>query len=253
MTSLLGWLRNAFAYFSLDLLRRVEIRYRLITAFILFSLIPILVSGYISYVDSTAAIKQKAEIFSKEVVKQVAKNISLRMEQIETESSLLVLSDRVQDALTRVASGDEKEQSEARQDMTRLLLEHYGAVDYINQKYLLDRNNRIMDTQAFAQLTRGVVRLGQQAPNRHGRPYWGSYDNGAGQQDLGMVRAIIGKSNNQQIGNLVLVIRPEHFSAIFDDVATGSGTEIYVVDASTDKRIVGADGTSVTTDGRAEP
>jgi PAS domain-containing protein len=253
MTSLLGWLRNAFAYFSLDLLRRVEIRYRLITAFILLSLIPILISGYISYVESTAAIKQKAEIFSKEVVKQVSKNISLRMEQIETESSLLVLSDRVQDALTHVTSGNEKEQSEARQDMTRLLLEHYGAVDYINQKYLLDRNDRIMDTQAFAQLTRGVVRLVQQAPNRNGRPYWGSYDNGAGQQDLGMVRAIIGKSNNQQIGNLVLVIRPEHFSAIFDDVATGSGTEIYVVDASTDKRIVGADGTSVTTDGRAEP
>jgi hypothetical protein len=226
MSSLIGWLRSAFAYFSLDLLRRVEIRYRLITAFILLSLIPILISGYISYVESTAAIKQKAEIFSKEVVKQVSKNISLRMEQIETESSLLVLSDRVQDALTRVAEGNEKEESEARQDMTRLLLEHYGAVDFINQKYLLDKDNRIMDTQAFAQLTRGVVRLVQQAPNRNGRPYWGSYDNGAGQQDLGMVRAIIGKSNNQQIGNLVLVIRPEHFSAIFDDVAVGSGTEI---------------------------
>jgi diguanylate cyclase (GGDEF)-like protein/PAS domain S-box-containing protein len=253
MSSLIGWLRSAFAYFSLDLLRRVEIRYRLITAFILLSLIPILISGYISYVESTAAIKQKAEIFSKEVVKQVSKNISLRMEQIETESSLLVLSDRVQDALTRVAEGNEKEESEARQDMTRLLLEHYGAVDFINQKYLLDKDNRIMDTQAFAQLTRGVVRLVQQAPNRNGRPYWGSYDNGAGQQDLGMVRAIIGKSNNQQIGNLVLVIRPEHFSAIFDDVAVGSGTEIYVLDASNDKLIVGADGTSATIDRKAEP
>jgi nitrate reductase NapAB chaperone NapD len=253
MSSLIGWLRSAFAYFSLDLLRRVEIRYRLITAFILLSLIPILISGYISYVESTAAIKQKAEIFSKEVVKQVSKNISLRMEQIETESSLLVLSDRVQDALTRVAEGNEKEESEARQDMTRLLLEHYGAVDFINQKYLLDKDNRIMDTQAFAQLTRGVVRLVQQAPNRNGRPYWGSYDNGAGQQDLGMVRAIIGKSNNQQIGNLVLVIRPEHFSAIFDDVAVGSGTEIYVLDASNDKLIVGADGSSATIDRKAEP
>ncbi|MGF6639735.1 hypothetical protein [Paraburkholderia sp. MM6662-R1] len=135
MSPLIAWLRSAFAYFSLDLLRRVEIRYRLITAFILLSLIPILVSSYISYVESTAEFKHKAEIFSKEVVKQVSKNISLRMEQIETESSLLVLSDQVQDALTRVAHGNEKEQSEARQDLTRLLLEHYGAVDFINQKY----------------------------------------------------------------------------------------------------------------------
>jgi diguanylate cyclase (GGDEF)-like protein/PAS domain S-box-containing protein len=253
MSSLVGWLRSAFAYFSLDLLRRVEIRYRLITAFILLSLLPILISGYISYVESTAAIKQKAEIFSKEVVKQVSRNISLRIEQIETESGLLVLSDRVQDALIRAANGNEKERSDARLDMTRLLLEHYGSVDFINQKYLLDKSNRIMDTQAFAQLTRGVLGLVEQAPNHSGRPYWGSYDNGVGQQNLGMVRAIIGKSDNRQIGNLVLVIRPEHFSSIFNDVALGSGTEIYVLDASNNRLIIRADGAPMTRDGIAEP
>ncbi|MGT2430033.1 hypothetical protein ACU4HD_17220 [Cupriavidus basilensis] len=108
MSSIIGSLRSAFAYLSLDLLRRVEIRYRLMTAFILLSLIPILISGYISYVESTAAIKEKAEVFSKEMVKQVSKNISLRMEQIETESGLLVLSDRVQGALTSVVDGSAK-------------------------------------------------------------------------------------------------------------------------------------------------
>ena len=167
MSSIIGSLRGAFEYLSLDLLRRVEIRYRLITAFILLSLLPILISGYISYVESTAAIKEKAEIFSKEVVKQVSRNVLMRMEQIETESSLLVLSDQVQGALTRVTNGSEKEQSEARQDMTRLLLEHYGSVDFINQKYLLGKNDRVMDTQAFAQLTRGVMRLVKQAPDRN--------------------------------------------------------------------------------------
>jgi diguanylate cyclase (GGDEF)-like protein/PAS domain S-box-containing protein len=253
MSSIIGSLRSALEYLSLDLLRRVEIRYRLMTAFILLSLLPILISGYISYVDSTAAIKQNAEIFSKEVVKQVSENVLLRMEQIETESSLLVLSDRVQGALTKVETGSAKEQSDARQDMTRLLLEHYGSVDFVNQKYLLDKNDRIMDTQAFAQLTQGVMRFVKQAPERNGRPYWGSYDNGVGQQNLGMVRAIIGKSSNQQIGNLVLVIRPEHFSTIFNNVALGSGTEIYVLDARNNKLIVRSDDTSANTDGSAEP
>ncbi|MFM0736282.1 EAL domain-containing protein [Paraburkholderia xenovorans] len=253
MRSLLGLLRRVFAYFSLDLLRRVEIRYRLIAAFILLSLIPILISGYISYVESTAAIREKAEVFSKEVVKQVSRNISLRMEQIETESSLVVLSDPVQGGLTKVATGSAKEQSEAREEMTRLLLEHYGSVNFINQKYILDTTDRVMDTQAFAQLTQGVMRLVKQAPDLSGRPYWGSYDNGAGQQNLGMVRAIIGKSNNRQIGNLVLVISPEHFSTIFNDVALGSGTEIYVLDASNSKLIARADGSSANADRSAEP
>ncbi|MDE1180796.1 EAL domain-containing protein [Paraburkholderia sp.] len=250
MSSIIGSLQRAFEFLSLDLLRRVEIRYRLITAFILLSLLPILLSGYISYVESTAAIKEKAEIFSKEVVKQVSRNVLLRMEEIETESNRLVLSDRVQGALTRVVSGNASEQSEARLDMTRLLLEHYGSIDFVNQKYLLDKNNRIMDTQSFAQLTQGVTLLIRQAPDRNGRPYWGSYDNGVGEEDLGMVRAIIGKSSNQQIGSLVLVIRPEHFSSIFNDVALGSGTEIYVLDASNDKLIVRADDGAANT---AEP
>ena len=237
-------LQRIFGYLSLDLLRRVEIRYRLITAFILLSLIPILISGYISYAESTAAIRQKAEIFSKAVVKQVAKNIVWRMEQIETESSPVVLSDRVQSALSAVDTGTAAERSLARQDMTRLLLDHYGATDFINQKYLLDTHNRIMDTQAFTQMTQSVIRFVKQAPVRNGRPYWGSYDNGVGQQNLGMVRAIIDKSDNRRIGNLVLVVSPEHFANIFVDVAPGSGTEIYVLDAGNNKLIMRGGATS---------
>ncbi|RQN39709.1 bifunctional diguanylate cyclase/phosphodiesterase [Paraburkholderia tropica] len=241
-------LRRAFDYLSQDLLRRVEIRYRLIAAFILLSLLPIFVSGCISYVKSIAAIKENAEIFSKEVVKQVSRNIQLRMQQIETESNLLVLSDRVQGALARASSGRLKEQSEARQAMTRLLLDHYGSVDYINQKYLLDRNNQVLDTQAFAQLTQGVTNLVVQAQGVNERTYWGSYDNGVGQQNLGMVRVIFDKTNNQKIGNLVLIVRPEYFSTIFNDVATGSGTEIDIFDASNNKIILRADNASANAD-----
>ncbi|CAG9224697.1 MULTISPECIES: bifunctional diguanylate cyclase/phosphodiesterase [Paraburkholderia] len=253
MSSIIGSLQRVLEYLSQDLLRRVEIRYRLITAFILLSLLPVLISGYISYAESTAAIKEKAEIFSKEVVKQVSRNVVLRMEQIETESSLLVLSDQVQSALMKVANGNAKEQNEARLDMTRLLLDHYGSVDFINEKYLLDTHHRVMDTQAFAQLTRGVMRFVKQAPDRNGRPYWGSYDNGVGQLNLGMVRAVIGKSNNRRLGYLVLVIRPEHFSTIFNDVALGTGTQIYVLDSSNNKLIVRADDMPASADATAEP
>jgi len=255
MRSLITSLQRTFAYLSLDLLRRVEIRHRLIAAFILFSLIPILISGYLSYVESTAAITQKAEIFSKEVVSQVSKNIVWRMEQIETDSGNVVLSDGVQDALGQVESGNTGQQSEARQEMTRLLLEHYGALAFINEKYLLDTHDRIMDTQTFAQLTQGVLRFVKQAPDRNGRPYWGSYENGVGQENIGMGRAIIGKSDNRQIGNLVLVVSPEYFATIFNDAAPDSGAEIYVLDASNNKVIIRAGNASRTAgnDATAEP
>ncbi|MCO5400623.1 EAL domain-containing protein [Ralstonia soli] len=253
MNSITRLLARALDYLSQDLLRRVEIRYRLIAAFILLALLPIFISGCLSYVKSIAAIQENAEIFSKEVVKQVSRNIELRMQQIETESNLLVLSNRVQDALSRAERGNAKEQSDARQDMARLLLEHYGSVDFINQKYLLDKDNRILDTQAAAQLTQGVTNLVRQAQNTNERTYWGSYDNGVGQQNLGVVRAIISKNSNQQLGNLVLIVRPAYFSTIFNDVATGSGTQIYILDTNGNKVVIRPDDASDNAGANPEP
>jgi diguanylate cyclase (GGDEF)-like protein/PAS domain S-box-containing protein len=234
-------LRRAFDYLSRDLLRRVEIRHRLMAAFVLLCLLPVIISGCISYVKSVAAIKENAEIYSKEVVEQVSKNVRMRMEQIETESKLLVLSNRLQSTLAGAESASIQRRSEAREDMARMLLDHYGSVDYINQKYLLDKDNRILDTQVFAQLTRGVTSLVERAEVRQERTYWGSYDNGVGEQNLGMVTAIFDKSNDQKIGNLVLVVKPEYFSTIFSNVASRSGMEIYILDASDNKVITRAD------------
>ncbi len=253
MSPIIGPLRSMFAYLSLDVLRRVEIRYRLMTAFVLLSLLPLLISGYISYAESTAAIKEKAEIFSKEAVKQISKNIELEMEQIEIESNHLVLSDSVQDSLVKAASGGAKEQSGAREQVTKRLLERYGSMDFINQKYLLDNRNRIMDTQAFALLTYDLMPLVERARGLNGRAYWGTHDIGGGRRDLAMARAIVGKNSNRQIGSLVLIIRPEHFSAIFNDFAVGSGTELCVFDARDNRIVLRAGGGANDQGGLAPP
>lgn len=238
MSAPLDALRRTFDYLSLQLLRRIEIRYRLILAFVLLALLPLLLSGYISYAESTKAIKEKTRVFSIEVVKQVSKNVQLRMAHIDAASGSLVLSDAAQRALAAVADGDAVAQSAARLDMTRLLLDHYGSFDFVNQKYLLDKYNRITDSQAFAQLTQGVVRFAEQAPTQQGSPYWGSYDDGVGRQNIGMLRPVVSKSSNRQLGNLFLAIRPEHFSIILEDVDLGNGTDIFILDAASGRVIV---------------
>ena len=219
-------------------LRHIEIRHRLIIAFILLSLLPLLISGYIAYVDSDNAIEDKTRIFSTEVVKQVSKNIKLRMEQIDNESASLVFSNKVQHALTAFADNNETESSTARRDLTQILLDQYGATSYINQKYFLDKQHRVVDMQVFAQLTSGVARFVNKAKFSSGQPQWGSYDNGVGQQNIGMVRTVVSKNNNEVIGAIFLAINPAHFSAIFDNVDPGSGSAIYVLDSITGQVVV---------------
>ena len=231
-------MKNLFEHLSLRLLRKIEIRYRLTGSFVLLSLLPLSISGYISYVESSNAIQERMRVFSTEVVKQVSKNIQLQMARLEAESEPLVLSDRVQNALIRYDSGNEMEQTAARADLTRVLLERYGSFDFINQKYFLDKNNRIMDSQVFSQLGNGIVRAVERAPTMRGRPYWDAYDNSAGQRSMVMLRRIYNKADNRLVGTLFLGVRPMHFSAIFDDVNLGRGTDIFVLDSAEGKVIV---------------
>lgn len=252
MRRVINLTRRVLDYLSSGWLRRIEIRYRLIIALILLSSLPLLISGYIAYVESSKTIEEKARIFSTEVVKQVSKNVQLRMAQIDAESADLILSEKVQHALSEFTGGNEIARSASGLELTQMLLDHYGSFDYINQKYFLDRNNKIIDSQVFAQLTQGVSKFVSHVPDLHGHPYWGSYDNGVGQQNLGMLRTIVSKNSNKMIGNLFMAIRPEHFSAIFDNVDLGSGADIFILDAENGKVLVWPQGKFLRTDEIAE-
>jgi diguanylate cyclase (GGDEF)-like protein len=138
----------------------------------------------------------------------------------------------VQEALVHYSGGDEAGMTAARRELMRALLERYGSFDFINQKYLLDRDNRIIDAQVFSTLGRGVVQFVERAPKLLGRPYWSTYDNGAGQKSMVLLRAIHNKANNHLLGHLFLGVRPSHFSSIFEDVDLGSGTAVFVLDAA---------------------
>ena len=228
-------------YLSLHLLRRIGIRYRLIGAFTLLSLLPLLLSSVISYAESTAAIAERTRVLSTEVVKQVAMNIALAMAKLESDSEALVLSDRIQHALADDAGDDAMRAAAARRELTRALLERYGSFDFINQKYFLDRHNRIIDAQVFATLGHAVAQFSARAPQLRGRPYWGTYggtdDNADGQNSMVLLRAVYDKANNALAGSLFLGVRPEYFSAIFEDVNLGSGTDIFVLDAHAGKLV----------------
>jgi len=231
-------MRISLENLSLHLLRRIAIRHRLIGSFVLLSLLPLIISGYISYVESSNAIKERMRIFSTEVVKQVSKNVRLQMARLESESEPLVLSDRVQTAFAKCDSGNEMDQAAARADLTRVLLEYYGSFDFINQKYFLDKDNKIVDAQVFPELGSGIVHAVERAPNLRGRPYWGTYDDSVGQRSMVMLRRIYSKASNKLVGTLFLGIQPSHFSTIFEDVNLGSGTDIFVLDGTDGKVIV---------------
>lgn len=212
------------------LLRKLGIRHRLIAAFAFVSLLPLLVYGYMSYAGSAREIEDRTRVFATEIVKQVAKNVELQMTGIETASEALVLSSPVQSALARYALDDPAEKSRARADLTRILLDAYGSSEDIGQKYFLGADLRILDPQVFARQERGVAAFAA-AAQKKGRLTWGTQDLLSGQKSIVLLRPIYFKRDNRLAGSLFLGIRPVFFSAVFDELHLGEGSNIFIVDA----------------------
>ena len=233
-------MKNLLDLLSLKILRKIEIRYRLINSFVLVSLLPLLIAGVIAYRESSQASQDKIRIFAGEVVKQVAQNMLQQMEVIESSSEELAVSARMQSALAANYSNDEPQRAAAHADLTRMLLENYGSFSYVNQKYLHDRNHRIIDAQVFAELGNNVTRFAANAPDLKGRPYWHLYRTGAGQNNMVMLRDILFKGNNRLAATLFIGLKPSHFSRIFESVHLGYDSRIFVVDSKDGHIVVDA-------------
>ena len=224
---MIGRMLSALTY----LLRHITIRSRLMVALVVLSSMPLLVSGYLAFVESSQAIRVQAQTFATEILKQVARNAQLRMAQIDAGAETLILSQQVQSALARDASGNAAEQAQAQAAMPGILLNTYGSFDYINQMYFLNDKYQIMDSQVFSKLGHSIETFASKAPPVRGQPYWGTVDLPNGQKGIAMTRQIFSKNNNRIAGELYLHIKPSHFSEIFDDVSLGEGSDIYVMDA----------------------
>lgn len=229
--------KRALDFITLKLSRRIEIRFRLINSFIIVSLFPLVVSGLLSYADASRAIEDKTRLYFVEIVKQVSKNVQLQMDQIEAASEELILSDRMQTALMQYQGKNEAAKIHARSELTKVLLDKYGSFDYINQKYVLDNDYRVMDSQVFSALGDSVVRLAGRL-DVGARPSWNTYRVSASQKSVAMLRGIIAKDNNRQAGILFIGIKPSQFSGIFDSVDLGNDSTSFILDINDGSIIV---------------
>lgn len=243
-------MKKRLDFFWLGFLRKIEIRYRLINSFILVSLVPLVISGLLAYRETTRATQEKVHTYSVQVVKQISQNLMLRMEKIEDTSEELALSDKLQRLLGDYYSGDEATSAAARSGVARVLLDTYGSLPDVNQKYLLDRKRQVIDPQIFAPLASNITRVAEEAPDLGGRGWWTLYNGGHGQKSVAMLREIRFTGNNRAAGVLFVGVRPSYFFSIFEGVDLGYDSSLFIVDASDGTVVVQGRDTSFS---RADP
>ncbi|MCW5953328.1 MAG: cache domain-containing protein, partial [Propionibacteriaceae bacterium] len=83
-----------------------EIRRKLLTAFCLIGLLPVLLLAFFSYAVASGAIEQKVRQYSHDILYQATTTLQLRLQTIEDMSFNVALDNSTQHSLEAVARGN---------------------------------------------------------------------------------------------------------------------------------------------------
>lgn len=226
----------------LPTLRNVRMQYKLLLAFVLVSLIPLLVSGFYSINLSNQTIRQKTGAYSQELVSQVSKNLDSRLQSIKDYSDDFIFSADINRRLYGYPAKSPLSQLTVRNFFSiqlQLRFLNMSSVDDALMIFYKDRTAGSYDLSHLAEnyhwskedLTR-IIAMNEAPGNTRNITLSVASLAGTGQTYIILGRKIIQAATGEIYGHLLIAIRPEYFSDIFVDTRIGEDSQICMIDQS---------------------
>ncbi|MCX7711720.1 MAG: sensor histidine kinase [Clostridia bacterium] len=233
------------------LFRNIKIQARLILLFLILSLIPILITGFFSYKESSNAIESKISTYSVQVMSQVGENIERELAKLENDSVEIEFSDKVQNTLLNYTRMTEWEIEDIQIRMKDDLVKKFSFLHDVSDVliYTNDRNRIIAYGDKGFKLNFKKEYLDQylkELEAKEGAPIWTGinldfeervvqYATSAEQMSKSngilIGRAIKSLEQGDIIGTLIIRTNERFFSNIYRNIDIGHGADIFVIDA----------------------
>jgi|GEM_PF-214527 len=229
LSSLPATLRSAFS------LRRLSIKRRLLAAFLITSMLPVVFVAIYSNQKYEAAITDKLSVSSTQVLDQLAQNTARELAQYETLSETIIMNSSIQGGLPKFSRMSDSEKSELRTNINDELGQQIFRLSNLTNVILLTNDGEMFYDLGFElypenrlqQLTAAVA--GSQS-----NAYWTGIRNNRGSNRIVLSRRVFAENNlNRQIGYLIIAIDEKVFSRnTYESVDLGEGSTIYLSDAA---------------------
>ncbi|QGQ96045.1 methyl-accepting chemotaxis protein [Paenibacillus psychroresistens] len=223
----------AFIEVFSQLPRRVKIRTRLIVAFIVISLIPLSIIGYIAYQKSSSAMESKITSYSMELVKQMSRNLNAQLQKMDTSAKEIQISQFVQEGIPSLDSLDELSHLEMTRKFDELFKSKISTSPYITNiiietgkekpigsvqlqnEVITKESNELLATQMKSHPNQLAVRLLKVAD---------------GSNQLVAARNVNSTTTGEYLGRVEMFIKPSLFTDYIKDVNFGDGSTIVILD-----------------------
>ena len=222
-----------FLYGLAGILRNIKIQSRLIVSFLVVSLLPLLLTGYIAYQQSSSAIEKKISTYSDQIMVQTNKNIQSEVSKFEGLIKEISLSTGVINGLEGYKEMDALGKSEFKSSLqnicsTKIVLSTaIDSIDFYIGKEIIFSSNGSGNKLSAEELAKAF----EAADKLKGRPSWSVTKDLKNEKKIMLSRAVKSSTTDESF-YLLLSLKANCFSQLLDGINAGEGSNILIVDST---------------------
>lgn len=217
-----------------SMLRNIKIQTRLISSFLLLSLIPLLITGIFSYRESSSAIQSKISTYSVQVMNQIGKNVDQEMTKFKNYSGEVVLYKSLQDGLSSYKTMEDSDKYAFFNTMNDYLTSKFFSIKPITDVEIITPENEMMHSGSGSHawdMEKDIPRLEKTAEANKGIPDWSLEVLQGGELHFVLNRAIYSSATGDLSAYFLMAVKESYFSSIYKDVDIGKGADIFIIDS----------------------
>lgn len=218
---------------SSKILRNSKIQTRLVTSFLILSLLPLTITGIISYTKSSSAISNKINTYSAQVISQLAKNLGIELAKYNNLITDIKLDNNtIQANLELLATADDFESLTIDQKVREFLsLKTATSPGIVSLTIYVDENTSMSTGMSTTierifgdeKTTASVLKSLQESTGKNLVFHVGD-------------KIIIGSSirsivTGNTLGTVFMIVKDSILSDIFKSIDLGDGSDVYVIDS----------------------
>lgn len=212
--------------------RNAKIQNRLISSFLVLSVIPLLITGFYSYNNASQSIKSKISTYSHQVALQINREIERTISDLTDLSENMVSSDYIQKNLSEYESASDDKKLLISNNIINYLASRLPITSYISELRVATPNDNLIYYQrVYVVMPDSMEKLKKIAKAREGIPGFSPVNLESGQKGISLAREIYSVESFKAIGILILTVVENSISDIFRDIDLGQGAEIFILDA----------------------
>ncbi|WP_229263534.1 cache domain-containing sensor histidine kinase [Cohnella cholangitidis] len=219
---------------SMPFLRRISIKHRLLAAFLITSLLPVVFVALYSNMKYESSISNKISAYSQQILTELTQNLTRELVQYETLSETIIINKSIQGGLPKFGSLTDYEKNELRTKISEELGQQIFRLSNLTNVVVLTNDGQSIYDLGFEWYPDLQLDKLTDAVNASpGNATWTYIRSNRGANRIVLTRAVFAEDNlNHKLGYVMILIDEKVFSRnTYEQVDLGAGSRVYLANS----------------------